>query len=120
MSLLVGRIARRVATLLLLTALAAASRQELRGQSTSQPQTVAEAVEIDLNAPSHPFPHFWEKMFGSGRAILSLRDSYRHDLRETKRVTGFEPVGDSAGHGADGGRTTLLLLAEHVRQRQAG
>jgi xylan 1,4-beta-xylosidase len=55
-------------------------------------QTVAEAVEIDSNAPSHPLPHFWEKMFGSGRAILSLRDDYRHDLRETKRITGFELV----------------------------
>jgi len=55
-------------------------------------QTIAEAVEIDSKAPSHPLPHFWEKMFGSGRAILSLRDSYRHDLRETKRVTDFEFV----------------------------
>jgi xylan 1,4-beta-xylosidase len=31
-------------------------------------------------------------MFGSGRAILSLRDSYRHDLREVKEATGFEYV----------------------------
>jgi xylan 1,4-beta-xylosidase len=55
-------------------------------------QTVAEAVDIDSSAPSHPLPHFWEKMFGSGRAILSLRESYRHDLRETKRITDFEFV----------------------------
>jgi len=57
-------------------------------------QTVATAqtIEIDAAAPSHPFPHFWEKMFGSGRAILSLRESYRHDLGETKRITGFEYV----------------------------
>ena len=51
-----------------------------------------EAVEIDTNAPSHAFPHFWEQMFGSGRAILSLRESYRNDLRETKRITGFQYV----------------------------
>ena len=56
------------------------------------PQTLAEAVEIDPNAASHPLPHFWEKMFGSGRAILSLRDDYRHDLRETKRITDFEYI----------------------------
>jgi xylan 1,4-beta-xylosidase len=55
-------------------------------------QTLAEAVEIDANAASHPLPHFWEKMFGTGRAILSLRDDYRHDLRETKRITNFEYV----------------------------
>ena len=34
-----------------------------------------ETIIVDANAASHPFPHFWEKMFGSGRAILSLRDS---------------------------------------------
>jgi len=59
---------------------------------TLRPQTLAEAVEIDANAASHPLPHFWEKMFGSGRAILSLRDDYRHDLRETKRITNFEYI----------------------------
>jgi xylan 1,4-beta-xylosidase len=51
-----------------------------------------QTIEIDANAPAHPFPHFWEKMFGSGRAVLTLRESYRHDLRETKRITGFEYV----------------------------
>jgi len=55
-------------------------------------QTSTENITIDSKAASHPFPHFWEKMFGSGRAILSLRDGYRHDLRETKRITGFEYV----------------------------
>jgi xylan 1,4-beta-xylosidase len=63
-----------------------------RAQSTAKSQSPAEAIEIDAAAPSHPFPHFWEEMFGSGRAILSLRDSYRNDLRETKRITGFEYV----------------------------
>jgi xylan 1,4-beta-xylosidase len=31
-------------------------------------------------------------MFGSGRAILSLRDSYRQDLRTVKQATGFEYI----------------------------
>ena len=31
-------------------------------------------------------------MFGSGRAILSLRESYRSDLREAKRITDFQYV----------------------------
>ena len=52
----------------------------------------AQEITVDANASAHPFPHFWEKMFGSGRAILSLRESYRHDLRETKRITDFEYV----------------------------
>jgi xylan 1,4-beta-xylosidase len=51
-----------------------------------------ETVDVDSSAASHPFPHFWEQMFGSGRAILSLRDSYRRDLREVKQATGFEYI----------------------------
>ena len=31
-------------------------------------------------------------MFGSERGIVTLRESYRNDLRETKRITGFEYV----------------------------
>ena len=27
-------------------------------------------ISIDAKAPSTPFPHFWEEMFGSGRAVL--------------------------------------------------
>src|SRR5215472_7474804 len=45
-----------------------------------------EVLNVDANANARPFPHFWEQMFGSGRAILSLRDSYREDLREVKQV----------------------------------
>ena len=47
---------------------------------------------LDAKAPSHPFPHFWEQMFGSGRAILSLRDNYRNDLRTVKQATGFSYI----------------------------
>jgi xylan 1,4-beta-xylosidase len=49
-------------------------------------------IDIDGNAPAHPFPHFWEQMFGSGRARLSLRASYRHDLRQVKRATAMRLV----------------------------
>jgi xylan 1,4-beta-xylosidase len=72
----------------LLFALCALPPTALRAQIPAPAQT----IEIDANAPSHPFPHFWEKMFGSGRAILALRESYRNDLRETKHITGFEYV----------------------------
>jgi len=55
-------------------------------------QAQIEKVVIDNKAQAHPFPHFWEHMFGSGRAILSLRESYRHDLREVKGVTGMQYI----------------------------
>jgi xylan 1,4-beta-xylosidase len=46
-----------------------------------------EILVIDGTAPAHPFPHFWEHMFGSGRASLTLRESYRQDLRQVKAAT---------------------------------
>ena len=49
-------------------------------------------IEVNTSAAARPFPHFWEQMFGSGRAILSLRDSYRRDLREVREITGFKYV----------------------------
>src|ERR1700722_10964782 len=55
-------------------------------------QVPNEIIHIDPNAPSHPFPHYWEKMFGSGRAVLSLRDSYRDDLRMLKSATDAEYI----------------------------
>jgi xylan 1,4-beta-xylosidase len=51
-----------------------------------------ENVTIDAQAPTTPFPHFWEQMFGSGRAILALRESYRDDLRAVKKVADFKYV----------------------------
>src|SRR5579871_5349598 len=51
-----------------------------------------EHIQIDATAPTTPFPHFWEQMFGSGRAILTLRESYREDLRAVKQVTDFRYV----------------------------
>ena len=83
---------RRAALLFLLATFAVSKAERLQAQTDAQSQVLAEAIEVDANAPSHPFPHFWEKMFGSGRASLSLRESYRHDLRETKRITNFEYV----------------------------
>ena len=47
----------------------------------------SELITVDAKAPSHPFPHFWEQMFGSGRAILSMRESYRRDLHDVKQIT---------------------------------
>jgi xylan 1,4-beta-xylosidase len=51
-----------------------------------------ENLTVDASAPAQPFPHFWEHMFGSGRAVLSLRDSYREDLRAVRAVTAISYV----------------------------
>lgn len=57
-----------------------------------QAPTTAERIEIDLRAPARPFPHFWERAFGSGRAILALREDYRRDLRAVKNATQVQYV----------------------------
>jgi xylan 1,4-beta-xylosidase len=49
-----------------------------------------EQIVVDARAATTPFPHFWEQTFGSGRAILSLRESYREDLRTVKQATDFQ------------------------------
>jgi xylan 1,4-beta-xylosidase len=54
--------------------------------------TAQENIAIDTHAQSTPFLHFWEEMFGSGRAILALRESYRDDLRSVKKITDFKYV----------------------------
>ncbi len=46
----------------------------------------AEKVTIDARSETTAFPHFWEHMYGSGRAILSLREGYRQDLRAVKAI----------------------------------
>jgi xylan 1,4-beta-xylosidase len=50
------------------------------------------SLTVDAAAATTPFPHFWEKTFGSGRAILSLRESYRKDLATVKDATDFDSV----------------------------
>ena len=51
-----------------------------------------ETITIDSSAPTHAFPHMWEQMFGSGRAVLTLRQSYRDDLRAVEDITGFQYI----------------------------
>ncbi len=59
---------------------------------TAPAHAPAEIVSIDTHSHGAPFPHFWEQMFGSGRAALALRDDYRKDLRTVKQATGFQYV----------------------------
>ena len=54
---------------------------------TSTPNTVE--LHVDAQAKGTPFPHFWEQMFGSGRAVLALRDDYRKDIDAVHQATGF-------------------------------
>jgi xylan 1,4-beta-xylosidase len=80
----------RPRSLVVLTALLGllAADQRLSAQA-NQAAANQETVVVDAQQPANPFPHFWEQVFGSGRAILSMRESYRDDLRQVKQITGF-------------------------------
>lgn len=46
-------------------------------------------LHVDATASGAPLPHFWEQVFGSGRASLALRDDYRKDLDAVHQATGM-------------------------------
>jgi xylan 1,4-beta-xylosidase len=59
-------------------------------------QTIAptgtQQIMIDAHAPGKPFPHFWEEVFGSGRAVLALRQNYLLDLKDVHDQIGARYV----------------------------
>ena len=64
-----------------------------RTQQTAAPQSSApEKIVVNAHAAGTPFPHFWEEMFGSGRAHLAMRANYQSDLRKVKKVTDLHYV----------------------------
>jgi len=63
-----------------------------RAQSPAPSGTAPVEIRVPADDPGTPFPHFWERMFGSGRAVLALRDNYRQDLRLVKGITDFRYV----------------------------
>ena len=57
-------------------------------------QAYPERISVTVNTAGEttPFPHFWEHMFGSGRANLSMRESYRDDLRKVRSVVDVQYI----------------------------
>jgi len=51
-----------------------------------------QTITVNVQSSTTPFPHFWEQMFGSGRAVLALREDYRKDLDEVRGITGFQYI----------------------------
>ena len=83
-----SRVSMRIASMAIAAAsialVASAAGPRERANAARSPIT----VDLDVAATGKPFPHFWEQMFGSGRAVLALRDDYRKDLRRVKAATG--------------------------------
>ena len=70
-------------------ALAASSAAEAAGSEVAHGPI---EVTLSVTDAGTPFPHFWEVMFGSDRAVQVLRDNYRKDLRQVKAATDFKYV----------------------------
>lgn len=83
---------KRTAAPILLSCLLLMTQATLAQAQATAPRAASEFVQVNVAGPTTPFPHFWEQMFGSGRAVLSLRDSYRRDLDWVHQITGFEYV----------------------------
>ncbi len=64
----------------------------LTQQSAAPQSPVHEEIVVNAHAAGTPFPHFWEEMFGSGRANLAMRAHYQSDLRMVKKVTDLRYV----------------------------
>jgi xylan 1,4-beta-xylosidase len=62
------------------------------GAGVAQDHADIDHVFVDARAATTQFPHFWEQTFGSGRAILALRQSYREDLHTVKQATDFQSI----------------------------
>jgi xylan 1,4-beta-xylosidase len=73
------------------TLILAAIAPMLSSQTPSGPPSNS-VITINTRDAGTPFPHFWEQSFGSGRAILSLRQSYRDDLNTVRDATSFKEV----------------------------
>jgi len=61
-------------------------------QAHAQQSATHEEVTVDAHAAGTPFPHFWEQMFGSGRANLAMRAQYQSDIRLVKKAADFRYV----------------------------
>jgi xylan 1,4-beta-xylosidase len=78
---------RKILSLILFVPLAFSAQHLFSQTAGSSPAT--ETIAIDAKAPATPFPHFWEEMFGSGRAELTMRDSYRATCARSSRSPDF-------------------------------
>ena len=50
------------------------------------PKQMEEQIIIDAQGTCTPFPHFWEHMFGSCHASVTLCEDWRNDLRALREI----------------------------------
>jgi xylan 1,4-beta-xylosidase len=85
---------RTIGAAVLTAAIGASARAQPSDHARAPSAAADEPIVLHVQAdePGRPFPHFWEQMFGSGRAVLALRDDYRRDVRLVKGAADFSYV----------------------------
>src|SRR5258705_10625784 len=53
---------------------------------------MGETIVIDAAGSTTPFPHFWEHMFGSCHASVTLCEDWRKDLRALREIVDVKYV----------------------------
>jgi xylan 1,4-beta-xylosidase len=53
---------------------------------------MVEQIIVDGQSPATPFPHFWEHMFGSCHASITLCEDWRRDLRALRKIVDVKYV----------------------------
>jgi xylan 1,4-beta-xylosidase len=76
------------------TGLAAAASMtgHLHALSRSSASLGDEVHSVDLGKTVGPLPHYWERAFGSDRAVIGLREQWRKDLIRVHREAGMQAV----------------------------
>jgi xylan 1,4-beta-xylosidase len=71
----------------------APSQSVVRTAPTKEPRGGDEAtINVDVRKTVGDFPHYWESVVGSGRAVLALRADYQDDLSLVHQRTGIGAV----------------------------
>ncbi|MDR3613832.1 MAG: glycosyl hydrolase [Candidatus Obscuribacterales bacterium] len=82
-----------------------------------------EDMYIDANRAGKPFPHFWEKAFGSCHACITLAEDWRKDVDTLKRIVDVKHIRfhgifdkETGIYGGDDEKGNLLLNFTRIDQ----
>ncbi len=72
----------------------AAHRAEQHRRGTGSPATIVADVNVDISSSglTSPFPHFWERVFGSGHGALTLRSDWQRAATQATEELGLKAV----------------------------
>ncbi len=92
----------------------------LFAMGAAQPDSNAVALTVEIGRAVGSLPHFWEKVAGSDRTVVGLRDQWRKDLVRVQREAGIQSVrchglfDDEMGIAAHGSGSFNFLYVDQI------